>query len=137
MPPHPHSETWHSAYLGCWVKQRSCSMEIPKPGFFSLVPAVLSDGGGKLSSVYSACTQCVYILCTYCVQCLSGVCPLCELGVYCMPTVCNASLLYSVHAQYMQCVSAVHPLCAGVSSVFVCACLVLDMSLWSMYHPIG
>lgn len=29
-------------------------MEIPKPGFFSLVPAVLSDGGGKLSSVYSA-----------------------------------------------------------------------------------
>jgi hypothetical protein len=123
-------------------------MEIPKQSFLSLVPAVLSDSGEKLSSVYSACTQCVpsvcsaypvhvYILCTYCVQSMSGVCPLCELGVYYMPTVCNACLLYSVHAQYMQCVSAFCLLCSGMSSVFLCACLVLEMSLWSMYHPIG
>lgn len=96
-------------------------MEIPKQSFLSLVPAVLSDSGEKLSSVYSACTQCVpsvcsaypvhvYILCTYCVQSMSGVCPLCELGVYYMPTVCKCMfIVFSPCPVYAVCICFLPP----------------------------
>lgn len=122
---HPYSETWPSAYLGCWVKQGSCSIEVPKQSFLSLVPAVLSSSGGN----YSMCAQCVqytssirsvYILCTYCVEGMSDVCPLCAMHVYCI--------------QYMPSVYSLNLLSAHCVQVYLCVCCV---SVWCWTCPCG
>lgn len=81
IPPRFPFKTWPSADLGCWMKPRSCNMEIPEQSFSSLMAAELSDSGRRCP-VY---TQPVLCVCTVCSVCL--VCSLCLTGGRHVPVV--------------------------------------------------
>lgn len=79
---YPHPKTWPSANLGCWMKQRNYSVEIPKQSFSSLMPAELSDSGRNspmcTQPVLSVSPLCA--VCVQCVQCMSSAFMVCLPG---------------------------------------------------------